>query len=101
MQKIEETDNGLEIIPILQWRDRNNQYHNFTSMTKNCNKNWPQLLNDSIEVTDHSSLPISGVRYGPMQYVSSLPIQQCFLNILAFKTVNFYILDSRIRRQLS
>jgi len=52
----------------LQWRDRNGNYHNFTTMGNNCNRNWPVMTQDSIELTDPSLLPVTGIRYGPMRF---------------------------------
>ena len=52
----------------LQWRDRNGDYHNFTTtMGENCNRQWPIEQSDTVILNDPALLPITGVRYGPIK----------------------------------
>merc|ERR1712156_911882 len=63
----EGTKDEVEVTSYLQWRDINGQYHNITGGT-NCNKMWPKMKSDSFELSDKTLLPISSVRYGPMEF---------------------------------
>jgi len=63
----EGTQDEVKTTSYLQWKDNNGQYHNITGGT-NCNKMWPQMRSDSFELNDSTLLPISAVRYGPMEF---------------------------------
>ena len=65
-QDVQTTNNGYEDVFYLQMMDINGTYHNVVG-GENCNKKWPQMLSDTIEITNHTLLPIKAVRYGPMR----------------------------------
>ncbi len=65
-QDVRRTNNGYEDVFYLQMMDINGTYHNVVG-GENCNKNWPQMMSDTIEITNHTLLPIRAVRYGPMR----------------------------------
>ena len=60
------TANGYEEVSYLQTMDLDGNYHNVIGGA-NCNRNWPSMMSDTIEITNHTLLPIRAVRYGPMR----------------------------------
>ena len=66
-QDVQITENGgYEKVHYLQMMDIDGNYHNVIG-GDNCNRKWPQMMSDTIEITDHALLPIRAVRYGPMR----------------------------------
>ena len=65
-QDVRRTNNGYEDVFYLQMMDINGTYHN-VGRGDNCDKYYPQMMSDTIEITNHALLPIRAVRYGPMK----------------------------------